>query len=309
MTVPINRPATNTEITGGGVPRGTSAVERSRGLIPIGETFGFLGWEPTRCDVCGFDFQRIPELGRTTCPRCVERDRAEDEDRARERHSAALLRGLDERLLAMCRSAGMSKRELGAVTSSIPASLGRRLMQDNIGMVSMLTGMIPDHGFGLSGGVGVGKTFAIAAIMKDLVLARWRLLIPTEGQRAFRAFLAWSRWPEEVSAMRTIAATRESGMREASERILGLSSVAVLVIDDLGAERMRGPYDEDWCASQLDLLVDRRYNDGLPTWYTTNLAPPVFVERFGSRLYSRLCGHNPLVEVQASTDLRITTGR
>jgi DNA replication protein DnaC len=78
------------------------------------------------------------------------------------------------------------------------------------------------------------------------------------------------------------------------------------MLDDLGVERVRGRYDEDWAASQLDYLVDQRYNEMRPTWYTTNLSKPEFTDRYGSRLHSRLCGENPLYAVAAGHDLRMT---
>jgi DNA replication protein DnaC len=77
------------------------------------------------------------------------------------------------------------------------------------------------------------------------------------------------------------------------------------VIDDLGAERFVGAsYAEDWAASQLDLLVDGRYNDMRPTWYTTNLSPKEFLERYGPRLFSRLTAENPMLRVPTIPDMR-----
>ena len=61
----------------------------------------------------------------------------------------------------------------------------------------------------------------------------------------------------------------------------------VLVLDDLGAERLRGDRDE-WAIERLYLIVNYRYEQMLPTIITTNAIGPELEERIGSRLVSRL---------------------
>lgn len=306
MTAPTPQSGTTSETTTPVVPRGTRAPLAAPAPIAPADFSAVLGWEFARCDSCPADFHRSPGSGRTTCPECVASERERKAKAGLEAEGQALLAAADRIMPGWLASAGMNRRESDAQVGLIRSPLARQLYAPDLGVRDMLAGQRPERGFGLSGGVGVGKTFALAAIMKLFILARWKMTAAVEGSRAIRRSLAWVRWPEEVSDMRTRAATREHGMHESAERIAELSRVEYLVLDDMGAERMRGPYDEDWAASQLDLLIDRRYNQRLPTWYTTNLAPSVFVERFGSRLYSRLCGHNPLIEVQSAPDLRIT---
>jgi DNA replication protein DnaC len=56
-------------------------------------------------------------------------------------------------------------------------------------------------------------------------------------------------------------------------------------------------------------VIDRRYNERRPTWYTTNLSRAAFAERYGARFYSRLCMANPLFEISGAKDLRGELGR
>jgi DNA replication protein DnaC len=112
-----------------------------------------------------------------------------------------------------------------------------------------------------------------------------------------------------TSEVRVIAAREQGGYAEAETMMKRLATVPALVLDDLGGERMRAEYEDDWVASMLDLLIDRRHNAMLPTWYTTNLARNEFMDRYGARLLSRLCGENTLVTVPAGPDMRMRDAR
>jgi len=204
----------------------------------------------------------------------------------------------EQMLRAALSSAGLSARELTAEVAKVPAAIKS----------AMLT-VAKGKGFGLSGGAGCGKMFAMVCVVRTMIEQRWVARVPSEGKRAMRPFMAWARWPETVNEFRVTAAVREAGLAEIAATVDRLSEVEVLVIDDLGAERLKGDYAEDWATSQLDLIVDRRYNDMKPTMYTTNLARRELMERYGSRLFSRLVGENPLFEVRAIPDMRVVNGK
>ena len=63
-----------------------------------------------------------------------------------------------------------------------------------------------------------------------------------------------------------------------------VEGIDVLVLDDWGAD-----YEHAWPLSRLDRLVDRRWDDGLPTIVTTNLQPAE-IEATLPRAYDRLTG-------------------
>lgn len=200
--------------------------------------------------------------------------------------------------------AGMSSRELEADLQRIPAPIRQRLSGSRCGWSNACLGRF-ESGFGLSGGAGIGKTFAIAATMQSAVVARWAARAPLEGNAALKLWLMWVRWPDQVNAMR-VRSMQEYGLGEVDTMIERMSKAEALVLDDLGWERLRGDSNsDDWCGSLLDLIVDRRYNNRLPTWYTTNLSLDEFVGRYGPRLVSRLHSDNPLILLPDAPDLRI----
>jgi DNA replication protein DnaC len=57
----------------------------------------------------------------------------------------------------------------------------------------------------------------------------------------------------------------------------------ILILDDLGAEKI-----SDWVREQLYIIINRRYENMLPTIVTTNCTTAELVERLGERTVSRL---------------------
>jgi len=258
------------------------------------------GWEKTKCPGCGDDYMRRPDSPVSECPTC-QADQVEAMRVAGEAaHLLAAVPSLVDRLL---RRAGVSTRERTARLELIPAQIRRLIDAEALGVSRIMAGEPPRRGFGLSGGAGCGKTFALVAVFRAAVEARLRAQAPTVGRRALAPWFAWASWPEEVNRLRVVS-TADDGLARAHERVEALAAVEALVLDDVGVERMRGGYEDDWATSQLDALVDARYNEVRPTWFTTNLTAEEFQARYGSRVFSRLCGENPLLLVPGP-DLRM----
>ena len=91
---------------------------------------------------------------------------------------------------------------------------------------------------------------------------------------------------------------------DTAERILALQTVPLLILDDLGRERIRGSYAEDWAASQLDGIINHRYRHEMPILWTTNVPAAHLVVLYGSALVSRLTGDNPLIWFNDLPDMR-----
>lgn len=263
-------------------------------------------WEEVACLRCTQVFARkrgLPDSGR--CAECDEQARIAA---ALDHEVRSLMGDFDRHMTDWLRRAGMSPRELSATQAKIPGPLATLLFRGDgmpaISVRSMMNGKRPTNGFGLSGGAGLGKTFALASIMKRMVGARWSEWVPARGRKALHPWMAWISWPEAVNKLRVIS-MEEDGLAQAERKMERLAAVEVLMLDDVGVERLRGAYEEDWAASQLDQLIDTRYNELRPTWYTTNLTAQEITERYGSRLFSRLCGENPLFTAPKGPDLRI----
>ncbi|GLH72055.1 hypothetical protein GETHLI_05570 [Geothrix limicola] len=148
-------------------------------------------------------------------------------------------------------------------------------------------------GFGIGGGTGIGKTQAIAALLTE-GLTHWseRVIVPSiQGQWDSRKDfprVVWSSWPDEVHWLRSNA------VNGAEERVERLAMAHLLVLDDLGRERLKGSYTEDWGASQLDHIINSRYRAELPTIWTTNVSQVDLVRLYGAATVRRLIEPNPL---------------
>jgi DNA replication protein DnaC len=250
----------------------------------------------------------------TALARAREDNKARDEaiqqheQEQRDAYREALHANARDWISRWLKRAGLSERERGAEALKVPAALARAIKEQAPRQhADMMRGVIPDSGFGLTGEVGTGKTFALVVMFAQLLQAQWTA--DPRREVVSRNWLAWRRWPEVTSEVRVIAAREQGGYAEAETMMKRLATVPALVLDDLGGERMRAEYEDDWVASMLDLLIDRRHNAMLPTWYTTNLARNEFMDRYGARLLSRLCGENTLVTVPAGPDMRMRDAR
>jgi DNA replication protein DnaC len=71
---------------------------------------------------------------------------------------------------------------------------------------------------------------------------------------------------------------------EGADKLVSLTEDApLLVLDDLGAEK-----PSDWVREQLYVIINRRYENMLPTVVTTNFSTQELVDRIGQRTVSRL---------------------
>lgn len=166
-------------------------------------------------------------------------------------------------------------------------------------------------GFGVSGPVGSGKTGVVAATLIERlrIAAQERRFSMEPASKSTGGYsfpespLCWISWPDTVNELRVLS-SREGGVDEAAKIVRRMSHAQWLVLDDLGAERIRGDYADDWATTQLDLVLDRRYVERMPTWYTTSLTMPEFVARYGRRMIERLCAQNPLIELPSTLESR-----
>lgn len=259
-------------------------------------------FEVVKCAKCDADFGRRRGSEDEHCEPCAGKLRIADE-------VAAVKREMDRHVDAFLRRSGLSTRELTARAIRVPAGLAAALKAGaGTSVFVMRSGEVPRTGFGISGATGSGKSFALAAILREMVETRLAAHVERVGRKALaEQFLSWVAWPEAANRFRRTAARGDGGLDEVEAEVERMSRVPVLVLDDLGAERFRGEtYSDDWVASQLDALIDERYNEMRPTWYTTNLALSEFSERYGSRLTSRLVAENPFVlNVPGAADLRL----
>jgi hypothetical protein len=259
--------------------------------------------ESVRCSRCSVPSLRVivTPSGDLVCRNCYFA--LESEERLGTQ-ATEIVAGLAKYRREWLQRAGMSRLEVDADPARVPEAVKEAIRKVGRGD-DLRDGSIPTSGYGLSGGAGVGKTFALASIFGGAVDEWLNRAGRAHGFAALQrpTWLEWLPWPQRAATMRAMS-TVDGGFAEVSEMVAGWKVVPALVIDDLGAERMRGGYSEDWITEQLDTVVDARARDGRPTWYTTNLGHQAIVERYGARFYSRLCRVNPLAVVARASDMR-----
>jgi len=136
----------------------------------------------------------------------------------------------------------------------------------------------------LQGPVGTGKTTLGTVAFKERL------------QRELKPGL----WREFMALILELQAGFQTGQYE---RLLeGVADAPILFLDDVGMAKAT-----PWRQEVLFVLVNRRYNDGLPTIFTTNLTLPAFARTWGEPIMSRLHEAAELVHM-AGKDLRRQMG-
>ena len=249
-------------------------IEKAAEAIPIREgdyyKDGLL-----YCHKCNTPKQcRINVLGEIKTPMCLckcEAERVETEEQERKRKEAA------DKARAL-RQAGFPDAEMERWrfdtddhTNEKASGIAHRYAEKFSEMLKRGKGLL------FYGTVGTGKSFLAACITNDLIDRGYPCLM-TNFARLTNTL---------------------QGMREGRQEYLdGLSQYALLVIDDLAAERDT-PYMQE-CVTNV---IDARYRSGLPLIVTTNLTPEELkhpAEMSRKRIHSRLLEMCVPVEIKGS---------
>jgi DNA replication protein DnaC len=121
-------------------------------------------------------------------------------------------------------------------------------------------------GLKLFGNYGSGKTHLVSAIIHKL------------GEQMIDC-----RFMVVPELLRSIRQGFSQDSDKANDLVKEAERAHLLILDDLGAEKT-----SDWVREQLYIIINRRYENMLPTIVTTNCTTAELVERLGERTVSRL---------------------
>jgi len=204
---------------------------------------------------------------------------------------------------------GLSTEEIHSRMDHVPVEMKRLVPKQTV--LSVLDGRVPRHGFGLIGSTGSGKTSFLATMATSYTLKilgdrlgavegipdpydpQWHFGIPF-GYR-------WLSWP-------TASVALKSGWKNGEDPLAFMNRYAqpkMLFLDDLGRERVKGSYTEDYSVSILDKIVDARSRAGLPIFWTSNVSLEDLNGIYGSAFMSRLVSLGAPVLLPKLPDLRL----
>lgn len=134
------------------------------------------------------------------------------------------------------------------------------------------------QGLYLAGPVGTGKTH-----VAWMTVRQWCIQTETVARSELReqAF-GWSRPNVIFTRMTDLLDDLRPG-DDSRQRIRDCQNAALLVIDDLGAEKA-----SEWTQERFYSVIDHRYANCLPLIVTSNLPPNKLSEQTGERAASRL---------------------
>lgn len=166
----------------------------------------------------------------------------------------------------------------------------------------------PAGGFRLFGKTGRGKTHAMAAVCRAWSMHAGRRALELNGLLVGSWYPTWANWQRTLARLRGLV--RQGGPAFENE-MEDLCRAPLLVIDDLGAEQApKGPSGAEWSVAEvLGPLLDARHGAQRATLWSSNLGPVQLVDRYESRIVSRLLGMAPAIEMPVHLpDRRIERG-
>lgn len=228
----------------------------------------------------------------TVCSKCTALDQVDENERSRRLGHLAWcfnIRETKERPgIPMRLHSANSEGIPPEIRNAIPAFIFQSV---RMGSLHSLQG----RGFGLVGGVGTRKSGTIAYLVASLLTRSILRAVATGNfvecsKPTINAI--WCNWPETSDFLQRNAVEVDLINR----KVMSLREADILVLDDLGMERMPRTTDgvsTPFAMGQLQLLINYRNANRKPIFWTSNLQEEDLAGLYGMATYSRLIEDNP----------------
>jgi len=151
-------------------------------------------------------------------------------------------------------------------------------------------GLMPKRGAYLYGSPGVGKTYSLCAVARELI---------TEGHSVRR--VVWERLTLDIRA------TYKSNRKSERDLIRPLIDCDVLIVEDVGTTTSLDGQESDFSLRTLLTILDSRLEACRPTWFSSNKSVEQLSATFDDRIASRLHEHCKIILLDGR-DRRKPTG-
>ncbi len=207
------------------------------------------------CNLCGASIEAftcgVLTLTPSLCGHCAEKQK----DKTKALQVAAARRVIDGRLDRIipprCREARMSDL--------------------SVALVEAMTGLEDGQGLYLWGPVGAGKTWAMAALIRQFVNAK-----------------IWTKRVVWSGLLYEIKRTYGKGDSQESDVLQGVLDVEKLFIEDIGSTASINGQDSEFAKRTLDFIIDKRYEACLSTYITSNASIESLAKMYTERATSRI---------------------
>lgn len=164
---------------------------------------------------------------------------------------------------------------------------------------------VPDSlvGFGVVGKTGIGKTVLLAQHLGNHVK---RIVAQGDGTRTVLApfnFAKWCHWPSVAEDIKDLSRSRDE--TQLWDLLDFIQATGMLYLDDLGQERIKG--EDDLSKGYLRVILEERYRDGKPVFWSSNLDYEKLSDLYGSNITSRMVQAWPPLKLSGK-DLRLHGG-
>lgn len=152
--------------------------------------------------------------------------------------------------------------------------------------VPQLNGFLADSGYGVCfrGNAGIGKTYAATALARMMISNMKANFSRVTGEPYFdKSFFQWHSVPYLLSQVRDALFSKEKDKETELQIINRVSDCAVLLLDDVGAEKTT-----EFTGATLYTILSRRRNYRRMTIVTTNQTIGE-IREWEPRIASRIC--------------------